>query len=104
MTAQDTLFPMPRKQDALPRRICVMHGMYGATTGKLCGGCAHILRFRTYSQTWFKCNKTEWRGTFRSTDWRWNWSACGLYQERPRKDEPRDAVEELDVNDLEERL
>lgn len=64
----------------LPDRIKDMHRCHGATEGKTCGGCAHLLTKRM-GGTYFKCAQsrvTDGPGT----DWRKRWPACGLFVER----------------------
>lgn len=64
----------------LPDRIKDMHRCYGASEGKTCGGCAHLLT-KQMGGTYFKCGQsriTDGPGT----DWRKKWPACGLYVKR----------------------
>ena len=63
----------------LPKRITIMHKMYGISAGHTCGKCALMLR-RKFSATYLKCSRsTMTRGA--ATDWRASWPACGLFQQ-----------------------
>jgi hypothetical protein len=90
---QDWLAQAQAKQDQrLPKRIRVMHTVYGrAGIDKRCGACRHLRRIR-YQKTFYKCGKTTiTHGA--ATDWRVGWPACGLYETRTEEVETWQAPE-----------
>lgn len=72
-------------QPQLPERIRAMLRKHGKTPGKVCKGCAHLLRIR-YSKTYIKCDQSKLtHGP--GTDWRVGWPACGLFEEEKIDDD-----------------
>ena len=78
-----TLFPEwveeHKKEFLLPRRIVVMHSMYGKADDRTCKTCKHLRRYKQ-SARWMKCLKAKITGGS-ATDWKAGFPACGLYEE-----------------------
>ena len=61
----------------MKRKIEAMHAEYGEDKRNVCKYCQHF-RIHAFIRNYFKCaaygmSKAE------STDWRANWTACGLF-------------------------
>ena len=60
----------------LPKRLRIMHRMYGCgEDGQKCGECASLVG---RGRRWKKCTLTN--PGYKSTDWLCRWPACGKFE------------------------
>lgn len=55
-----------------------LHFMYGQKPGLTCKTCKHLKRQFHHDKVYYKCAKA-YQSRSASTDWRVNWTACGLH-------------------------
>jgi hypothetical protein len=64
--------------DPRPRRLRVMHQMYGRDPEHTCGQCKHLVA-NERATTYYKCDLTRMTAG-PGTDWRKRWEACGRFE------------------------
>lgn len=66
--------------DNRPRRLRVMHQLYGRDPTHTCGRCKHLIA-KQYAHTYYKCEFAK-QMSGPGTDWRKSWRACGKFEEK----------------------